>query len=146
MGERRPIWNSISWTVITILICTRLLVSLICKSDFIAQFIYFLYLILNRVDKSWPVIKLPYKMHIAISMLRSYAQNTPGCKITPGCNFNLLHLESRGKFTPGCIFCTRVYFLKTPFTWHKIHPGCKFAPGVQKYTRVQMLHMNTALE
>ena len=40
--------------------------------------------------------------------------------------------------------CTRVQILKTPFTWPKIHPGCKFAPGVQICTRVQIAHMNEA--
>ena len=41
--------------------------------------------------------------------------------------------------------CTRVQILKTPFTWPKIHPGCKFAPRVQICTRVQIAHMNEAL-
>ena len=31
----------------------------------------------------------------------------------------------------------RVQSLKAPFTWPKIHPGCKFAPG-------QIAHMNEA--
>ena len=40
----------------------------------------------------------------------------------------------------------KVQILKTPFTLPKIHPGCKFAPGVQIYTRVQIAHMNEALD
>ena len=36
--------------------------------------------------------------------------------------------------------------LKTPFTWPIIHPGCKFAPALQICTRVQIVHMNTALD
>ena len=41
--------------------------------------------------------------------------------------------------------CTRMQILKTPFTWPKIHPGCKFAPRVQICTRVQIAHMNEAI-
>ena len=46
-------------------------------------------------------------------------------QICPRVQINLLHLESRSKLQ----ICTRVQILKTPFTWPKIPPGCKFAPG-----------------
>ena len=50
-------------------------------------------------------------------------------QICPWVQINLLHLESRSKFAPGVQICFRVQILKIPFTWLKIHPGCKFAPG-----------------
>ena len=40
-----------------------------------------------------------------------------------------------------CIICSRVYFLKAPFTWPKTHPvanlhtGCIFAPECKKVNR-----------
>ena len=39
-----------------------------------------------------------------------------------------------------CTICTRVQIFKTPFTWPKIQPGCKYA------LVLQVVHMNLALD
>ena len=63
-------------------------------------------------------------------------------KIHLGFKFNLLHLESKGKFVPECILAPGCIFLK-----HCSHGKKKKTPGANlhldaKYTQVQVLHMN----
>ena len=66
-----------------------------------------------------------------------------GANLPPGANKFAPPRRQEQICTRGQI-CTRVQILKTPFTWPKIHPGCKFAPRVQICTRVQIAHMNEA--
>ena len=61
----------------------------------------------------------------------------PGAKLYPGANKFAPPRRQEQICTRVQIF-TRMQILKTPFTWSKIHPGCKFAP------RVQIAHMNEA--
>ena len=87
----------------------------------------------HRNRKCLPVSKSPIKMY------RNYTVCVHVHNLHPGAN----------KFAPPRRqeqICTRVQILKTPFTWPKIHPGCKFAPRVQICTRVQFAHMNEAID
>ena len=50
------------------------------------------------------------------------------CTICTRVQINLQHLAPPRELEQVQT-CTRVQILKTPFTWPKIHPGCKYAPG-----------------
>ena len=100
-------------------------------------------------------VQICTRMQINLHHLEGRSNFATGCKFlkhrshgqkyTPGADANL-H-PGANKFAPPRRqeqICTRVQtqILKTPFTWPKIHTGCKFAPRVQICTRVQIAHMN----
>ena len=59
-------------------------------------------------------------------MLTSYKTPLQNAKIHPGA-FSICSTSKVGANLLWVYFCTWVYFLKTPFTWYKIHPGANVA-------------------
>ena len=62
-------------------------------------------------------------------------------KINLGCKFDSLHLKSKGKFVPECIMAPGYIFLKH-CSHGKKNTWVQICTWMQKYTQVQVLHMN----
>ena len=110
------------------------------QSDFLfhknnMKFIYHISLYKIVLEKVCNISKFPIKtyIHIEINHFAFICTNCTRVQICSRVQINLLHLESRSKFAPVSKFAPGSKFLK-----HHSHD--------QKYTRVQIVHMNPALE
>ena len=102
--------------------------------------------ILNNIviENACHLSKSPIKMYRNYTVCVHVHNLHQGANLHPGANKFAPHRRQEQICTRVQI-CTRLQILKTPFTWPKIHPGCKSAPRVQICTRVQIAHMNEAL-